>query len=300
MGWADRLRAGLTRTRDALLSRVLPALARPGTEFLEELEAALLQADVGVAATSRIVAELARHPAAGEAQRLDVLRAILLDMLGPPAPLALDPPPAAILILGVNGSGKTATAGKLAARLGQEGRRVILAAADTFRAAAIEQLEIWAARAGADLVRHAPGGDPAAVVYDALAAARARRMDVVIADTAGRLHTRTPLMAELAKIARVVDRALPSGPVERLLVLDATTGQNALAQARAFHEAVRLTGVVLAKVDVSPRAGAALAVASELGLPIKLVGVGEGLADLGPFDPAAYVDALLPPPAGRG
>ncbi len=295
MGWAERLRAGLARTRDALRSRVLPALGRPPAEFLSDLEAALLQADVGVAATSRILEELARRPAAGDAEeRLRALREILLDLLGPPAPLVLDPPPAAVLVLGVNGSGKTATAGKLAARLRQEGRRVILAAADTFRAAAIEQLGVWAARSGADLVRHGPGADPAAVVYDALAAARARRMDVVIADTAGRLHTRTPLMAELAKIARVVDRALPVGPVERLLVLDATTGQNALAQARAFHDAVRLTGIVLAKVDVSPRAGAALAVAADLGVPVKLVGVGEDVADLGPFDPVAFVDALLP------
>jgi fused signal recognition particle receptor len=295
VGWTDRVRGGLARTRQALLSRLLPALGRVDAEFCEELEAALLAADVGVATTSKILAELVRRPARGEAERLDLLRGILLDLLGPPAPLVLDPPPAVVLLLGVNGSGKTTTAGKLAARLGQLGRRVILAAADTFRAAAMDQLEAWAARAGADLIRHRPGGDPAAVVYDALAAARARRLDVVIADTAGRLHTRTPLMAELAKIARVVDRELPGGPVERLLVVDATTGQNALAQARAFHEAVRLTGVVLAKVDISPRAGAAVALAGELGLPVKLMGLGEDVADLEPFDPGAFVDALLPP-----
>jgi fused signal recognition particle receptor len=295
VGWTDRVRGGLARTRQALLSRLLPALGRVDAEFCEELEAALLAADVGVATTSKILAELVRRPARGEAERLDLLRGILLDLLGPPAPLVLDPPPAVVLLVGVNGSGKTTTAGKLAARLGQLGRRVILAAADTFRAAAMDQLEAWAARAGADLIRHRPGGDPAAVVYDALAAARARRLDVVIADTAGRLHTRTPLMAELAKIARVVDRELPGGPVERLLVVDATTGQNALAQARAFHEAVRLTGVVLAKVDISPRAGAAVALAGELGLPVKLMGLGEDVADLEPFDPGAFVDALLPP-----
>jgi len=199
-----------------------------------------------------------------------------------------------VVMLGVNGAGKTTSIGKLAHRLKTEGRTVLLAAADTFRAAAIDQLAVWAQRAGCDLVAHAPGADPAAVVYDACQAARGRRIDVLIVDTAGRLHTKTNLVEELKKINRVLTRELPGSPVERLLVLDATTGQNAIAQARVFTEAVGVTGIVLAKLDGSAKGGAVLAVAASLGLPVKLVGLGEGLDDLQPFDPRQFVDALLP------
>jgi len=215
-------------------------------------------------------------------------------LLGSPAALQLDPPPAAVLVLGVNGTGKTTTIGKLAHYLRGGGRSVLLAAGDTFRAAAIEQLVIWGERVGADVVRHAPGADPAAVIYDALQAVRARHLDVLIADTAGRLHTKVNLMEELKKINRVVARELPAGPLERLLVVDAGTGQNAIQQARLFHAAVGVTGLVLAKLDGTAKGGAVIGIAHELGLPVKFVGVGETLDDLQPFDPAQFTDALLP------
>jgi fused signal recognition particle receptor len=219
----------------------------------------------------------------------------MVDLLGPPSPLRLDPPPAAVLVLGVNGVGKTTTIGKLAYRLRHEGRSVLLAAADTFRAAAIDQLTVWAQRVGCELVSHMPGADPAAVVFDAAAAVKARGIAVMIADTAGRLHTKAPLIDELKKIDRVLTRELPTAPIERLLVLDATLGQNGVAQAQVFTQAVPVTGVVLAKLDGSAKGGVVLAVASELHLPVKLVGIGEGVEDLQEFDPQQFVDALLPP-----
>lgn len=291
-----RLLAGLARTRESFTARVEQVLRLPaGPEFYTELAAVLVQADLGVATTDVIIEQLrARREARDPGRLRQALREILRDLLGAPAPLVLDPPPAAVLVLGVNGSGKTTTIGKLAHRLTAEGRRVLLAAADTFRAAAIDQLAIWGQRVGADVVSHAPGADPAAVVYDAIQATKARHIDVVIADTAGRLHTKVNLMDELKKINRVVARELPGAPVERLLVLDASTGQNAIAQARGFHEALDVTGLVLAKLDGSARGGAVLAIARELSLPVKLVGVGEGLDDLQPFDPQQFVDALLP------
>ncbi len=205
----------------------------------------------------------------------------------------VDGQPAVVLVVGVNGTGKTTTIGKLAARAEGDGRRVILAAADTFRAAAIDQLRIWADRAHAELVAHAPGADPGAVVYDALDAAVARDADMVIADTAGRLHTKTNLMDELAKIRRVVDKRLPGAQPETLFVLDATTGQNGLAQAKAFHEAVGLTGIVLTKLDSTAKGGIVFAIERELGVPVRYVGVGERAGDLLPFDPDAFVAALF-------
>jgi len=297
----DRLRAGLARTRASFTARVEQVLRQgPGPEFYEALEAVLVQGDVGVPTTRAILERLRARRDARDADGLRrALREILRGLLGEPAPLVLEPPPAPVLVLGVNGAGKTTTIGKLAYRLTAQGRRVLLAAADTFRAAAIEQLVLWGRRAGADVVRHAPGADPAAVVYDAIQAARARGIDVLIADTAGRLHTKVNLMEELKKIHRVIARELPQAPVERLLVLDATTGQNAIAQARLFHEAVGVTGLVLAKLDGSAKGGAVLAIARELALPVKLVGVGEAPDDLQPFDPQRFVDALLPaPPPG--
>ena len=214
-------------------------------------------------------------------------------MFGEPPTLALESKPSVVLVVGVNGTGKTTTIGKLASRLSEHGHSVIMAAADTFRAAAEEQLEIWAQRAGADFVGSERGGDPAAVAYDAIEAATARGRDIVIVDTAGRLHTQTNLMEELAKIRRVIERRLAGAPHETLLAIDATTGQNGLQQARLFAEAVDVSGVALTKLDGSAKGGVALAIAHELGLPVKLVGVGEGLDDLRPFDPGDFARALV-------
>ncbi len=295
MNRLDRLKDALARTRDQFTARLGAIAGAPAAEFYEELEAVLIQGDVGVATTQRILQKVKdRRDARDRAARLSALREIMAGILGEPVPLRLDPPPAAVVMLGVNGTGKTTTIGKLAHRLRAEGRSVLLAAADTFRAAAIDQLAAWAQRAGCDLVRHAPGADPAAVVYDAAQAAKARGIDVLIADTAGRLHTKVNLMEELKKIGRVLSQQLPGSPVERLLVLDATMGQNVIAQARLFHEAVGVTGIVLAKLDGSAKGGAVLAVVGELGLPVKLVGLGEGIDDLQPLDPLQFVSALLP------
>jgi fused signal recognition particle receptor len=292
--WVDRLKASLGKTRDVLAARLEDAFGLSSDpEFYTALEEALLGGDVGVPTTERIVTMMRRRPSRDAQSRRRVFREIVGEVLAPPAPLVLDPPPAAVLILGVNGSGKTTTIGKLAHRLRADGRSVLLAAADTFRAAAIDQLQIWGRRTGCEVVTHAPGADPAAVVFDAIAATKARGIDVLIADTAGRLHTKVNLLEELKKINRVIGREMAGAPIERLLVLDASTGQNAIAQAKIFHDAVDLTGIVLAKLDGSARGGAVLAIATELQIPVKLVGTGEGLDDLQPFDPQAFADALL-------
>jgi len=292
----DRLRAGLARTRQTLTARLEQALRQPpGPQFYEALEAALIEGDVGVPTTAYVIDRLrARRDATDPAALRRALREIMQELLGAPSPLRLDASPAVLLVLGVNGAGKTTSIGKLAHRLRAEGKSVLLAAADTFRAAAIDQLVIWGRRTGVDVVKHAPGADPAAVVYDAAHAVRSRGIDVLIVDTAGRLHTKVNLMEELKKIARVLSRELPDAPVERLLVLDASTGQNAIQQARLFHQAVTVTGIILAKLDGTAKGGAALAIGRELGLPVKFVGIGEGPDDLQPFDPQTYIDALLP------
>jgi fused signal recognition particle receptor len=296
-GWLARLRARLGRTRETLSARVDALLTRPPDEaFFAELEEILIQGDVGAGLSHDITEALRRHPEARTPDEIrGVLASLLQEALGAAGVLRLDPPPGVVLILGVNGSGKTTTIGKLAYRMRAEGRRVMLAAADTFRAAAIEQLELWGERVGAPVVRHQAGADPAAVVFDAAQAAAARRADVLIVDTAGRLHTKVNLMEELKKIDRVVARTLPGAPIERLLVLDATTGQNGLAQARHFHRAVGLTGVVLTKLDGTAKGGIVIAVAHDLKIPIVFVGVGEAPDDLIPFDPAVFVAALLAP-----
>lgn len=293
----DRLKAGLARTREAFSSRLEQVLRfPPSPAFFDELDAALIQADIGVPTTAVILERLrARADLADASSVRRALREIIVDLLGESAPLTLDPPPAAVIMLGVNGVGKTTTIGKLAHRLMGDGKRVLLAAADTFRAAAIDQLAIWAQRVGCEIVRHAPGADPAAVVFDAIAAVRARAIDVLIADTAGRLHTKVNLMEELKKINRIVGREMLGQPVERLLVLDASTGQNAIAQARVFKDAVDVTGLVLAKLDGTARGGVVIAIAQDLGIPVKLIGTGEHLDDLLPFDPHQFIDALLPP-----
>jgi fused signal recognition particle receptor len=291
-GFFSRLRDSLGKTRRAMTEQLAAAAFDPADdEAWERLEEALIAADVGVPTTAELVRRLEARPELGELS--EALAEEAAALLGEPGRLGLDGKPSVILVVGVNGTGKTTTIGKLASRLREHGHAVILAAADTFRAAAEEQLEIWADRAGADFVGSARGGDPAAVAYDAIEAATARGRDVVIVDTAGRLHTQTNLMEELAKIRRVIERRLEGAPHETLLIVDATTGQNGLQQARLFGEAVDVSGVALTKLDGSAKGGVALAIAHELGLPVKLVGVGEGIEDLRPFDPDDFARALL-------
>jgi fused signal recognition particle receptor len=296
-GWLGRLRAGLAKTRDALTAKVDDLLGRGVSEsFYEELEETLIQADLGVRATTTVIGRLRQRAQTG-ARTPEALRQALVEILtaalGEAEALTVTPAPAVVLVLGTNGSGKTTTIGKLAARLKREGRKVLLVAADTFRAAAIDQLVVWADRVGVDVIQHRAGADPAAVVFDAAQAAHARHVDVLIVDTAGRLHTKVNLLEELRKIDRVLRRELPGAPVEALLVLDATTGQNGIAQARQFKAALPVTGVVLTKLDGTARGGIVVAIAEELGLPVKLVGFGEGLEDLQPFDPRTFSEALF-------
>ena len=291
-GLIARLRDSLGKSRRALTAELAAAAFDPSDEASwERLEEALISADVGVPATAELVRRLeARGDAADLAEGLAEEVAA---MLGEPGVIDVQARPSVLLVVGVNGTGKTTTIGKLAQRLREHDRSVILAAADTFRAAAEEQLEVWAERSGADFVGSERGGDPAAVAYDAMEAAEARGRDIVIVDTAGRLHTQTNLMEELAKIRRVIERRLEGAPHETLLVVDATTGQNGIQQARLFREAVEVTGVALTKLDGSAKGGVAVAIAHELDLPVKLVGVGEGLDDLRPFDPQDFARALV-------
>jgi fused signal recognition particle receptor len=265
----------------------------------ERLEETLIYADVGAATTARIVERLETEVGSGELASAEELTRRLRELLADAARTGEDtidirPSPTVILVVGVNGTGKTTTIGKVAWHLRNElGKSVLVAAADTFRAAAVEQLAAWAERAGCDLIRAAEGSDPGAVVFDALQAARARSHDVVICDTAGRLHTQEHLMDELAKVRRVIERQIPGAPHETLLTIDATTGQNGLRQALLFREAVEVTGIVLTKLDGTAKGGIALAIAQELGVPVKLIGIGEGLEDLRPFDPDDFARALL-------
>jgi len=291
-GLFGRLRDSLGKSRRALTGELAAAAFDPGNELdWERLEEALIRGDVGVRATAELVRRLELR---GD---LDNLNEALADeiaaLFGEPPMLELGERPAVVLVVGVNGTGKTTTIGKLADRLRRHDHRVVLAAADTFRAAAEEQLEIWAQRAEADFVGGERGGDPAAVAFDAIERATRAGRDVVVVDTAGRLHTQANLMEELAKVRRVIERKLEGAPHETLLVVDATTGQNGLQQARLFGEAVGVTGVALTKLDGSAKGGIAVAIAHELGLPVKLVGVGEGLEDLRPFDAGDFARALV-------
>src|SRR3954468_18809342 len=305
-GFFSRLRDSLSKSRQALTAEIsLAAFDAGDEEAWERLEESLIMADVGVPATAELVQRLGTRGADGDLS--PALAEELERLLGDPGTLAVQERPSVVLVVGVNGTGKTTTIGKLASVLREHGLSVVLAAADTFRAAAEEQLEIWAQRAGADFVGSSPGGHPAAadfvgsppgaaraaVAYDAIEAARARGRDVVIVDTAGRLHTQTNLMEELAKVRRVIEQRLPGAPHETLLVVDATTGQNGLQQARLFRDTVGVTGVALTKLDGSAKGGVAVAIAHELGLPVKLVGVGEQLDDLRPFDPHDFARALV-------
>ncbi len=298
-GWFKRLRKGLSRSRQAMqqqLSAIM--LDKLDAGVWEQLEETLIHADCGVASTVAIVERMEEAANQGKIRDKDqffaFLKQSLVDMFAT-ADYQIDVShqPSVIMVVGVNGTGKTTTIGKIAYHLKREGKSVLLAAADTFRAAAIEQLAEWGKRTGCPVIRQEHGSDPGAVVYDAIAAARSRGSDVIIADTAGRLHTQAPLMEELKKIRRVIAKQIPDGPHETLLTVDATTGQNGLIQARLFGEAVDVTGIVLTKLDGTAKGGIAVAISHELGLPIKLVGVGEQMEDLRPFDAAGFAGALV-------
>ena len=291
-GFFSRLRDSLGKSRRALTEQLAVAAFDPADDAAwERLEEALIAADVGVRATAELVQRLEARPDAANLN--EALVDEIASLLGESGTLNVRERPSVVLVVGVNGTGKTTTIGKLADRLRAHGLSVILGAADTFRAAAEEQLEIWAERAQADFVGAERGADPAAVAYDAIEAAQARGRDIVIVDTAGRLHTQTNLMEELAKVRRVIAQKLDGAPHETLLVIDATTGQNGLQQARLFRDAVDVSGVALTKLDGSAKGGVAIPIAYELGLPVKLIGVGERLDDLRPFDPHDYARALL-------
>jgi fused signal recognition particle receptor len=299
MSWLDRLHEGLAKTRAALsrsLDRIAGRTLDPAAR--EELEAALIASDIGVRTVAKLMDRLREQGRAADEARA-VMHAAVLDALqgGQRDPIErqikTSSKPFVILAVGVNGVGKTTTVAKLAQRLKQGGLTVLLVAADTFRAAAIEQLELWGGRIGVDVIRHKQGADPSAVVFDGLAAAKARGVDAVLIDTAGRLHTKTNLMEELKKVKRVLARELPGAPHEVLLVLDGTVGQNALSQARQFHEAVGVTGIALTKLDGTARGGVVVAIAEELKIPVRLIGVGESAEDLQDFDARAFADALI-------
>ena len=302
MGFFQKIKQGLKKTSDALnhsLDSAFAAFVKVDDDLLEELEEALILSDVGASTAAKIVAEVEKRAKLRKTttadELRDLLREVLTDNMLDNQPLDTSGKPAVILVIGVNGVGKTTSIGKLAARYVNEGKKVMLSAADTFRAAAADQLEIWAKRAGADIVRHGEGADPAAVVFDSISAAKARGSDIIIVDTAGRLHNKANLMNELAKIDRVISRELPDASRETLLVLDATTGQNAVHQAEEFNKAAELTGIILTKLDGTAKGGIVIAISAGLGVPVKLVGVGEGIDDLIDFDRAAFLEAILPP-----
>jgi fused signal recognition particle receptor len=298
----ERLKAGVQKTRAGLMEKLEDAVSgrkEIDAEVLEELEYALITADIGAKTTAEILERIrervARHLVGDAAELKGLIRQYLLEVLEAaerPVPQVAEPP-AVIMVVGVNGAGKTTSIGKLTRRLQSEGRSVLLCAADTFRAAAIEQLEVWAQRTGVDLIRQQPGSDPSAVMFDALQAGKARKIDYVIVDTAGRLHTKENLMAELQKMRRTAARVIPGAPHEVLLVIEATTGQNGLEQARKFTESSEVTGIILTKLDGTAKGGVVVAISRELGLPIRYVGVGEQLDDLLPFEPANFVASLF-------
>lgn len=301
MAFFDKIKQGLAKTKQnmtASMNSVFAGITGENEDAFDELEEALILADAGVEtaedAVSRLRELTKKRGLRGEEQVRAAMAEILTGILGQDdRELKLNTKPSVILMIGVNGVGKTTTIGKLASILTGQGKKVLLSAGDTFRAAAAEQLGIWAERSGADLVRHEEGSDPAAVVFDSLTAAKARGMDVVIVDTAGRLHNKANLMNELSKIRRIISRELPDADVETLLVLDATTGQNGLIQAKQFGDSAELTGIVLTKLDGTAKGGIVFPITVEMGVPVKFVGVGEGIDDLMPFEPEGFVEALL-------
>lgn len=300
MGFFDKIFSGLTKTRNNMieLEELFQDYAPDSEDFYDDLEELLVMSDVGAYTAAEVCKAMRKLTWERRFRKGHEARAGLIEILskmlqvGDPE-LKLNTKPSVILMVGVNGVGKTTTIGKLANQLKQNGKKVLLAAGDTFRAAAAEQLTIWAERAGCDIVRHEEGSDPAAVVFDSLCAAKARGVDTVIIDTAGRLHNKANLMSELSKMRRIIDRELPDADVETLMVLDATTGQNGLIQAKQFLDTAGLTGIVLTKLDGTAKGGIVFAIANELKLPVKYVGVGEGMDDLIPFDPKTFVEALF-------
>ncbi len=300
MGWIDRLKEGLGKTRKGVERSLMQLLGRGlAPEVLEEVEAALLGADVGVRTADRLIERLRETAGGDPRESIHELKQAMADILAAVESQPMDelirtgPKPFVILAVGVNGVGKTTSMAKLAGRLRKQGLTPLLVAADTFRAAAIEQLEVWGKRIGADVIKHRQGADPSAVVFDGLAAAKARGADVMLIDTAGRLHTKVNLMDELKKMKRVLDREYPGAPHEVLLTLDGTVGQNAVAQAKQFHEAIGVTGLILTKLDGTAKGGVVVAIADELGIPVRLIGIGEQEEDLQDFHAQAFVEALL-------
>ena len=300
MAFLDKLKAGLSKTKNAIFGQVdnvLRAFVRVDEDLLDELEELLICSDVGVNATEEIIDELRERIKDGrlkeKEQVTDTLREILSEMIGDGEELKLTTKPSVILVIGVNGAGKTTSIGKISNRLIASGKKVVVAAADTFRAAAIDQLAVWCERSGADIVKQNEGSDPAAVVFDAISYAKKREADVLIVDTAGRLHNKVNLMNELAKINRVIDRELPGAARENLLVLDATTGQNAILQAKEFKNAANITGLVLNKLDGTAKGGIVISIKRELGIPVKFIGVGEKIDDMKEFDCTEFVEALF-------
>lgn len=300
MGLFEKLKAGLKKTKDSMMGkieRLLHSFTKIDDELFDELEETLILCDIGVNTSVKICDELrdrVKQKGVTDPSLIkDMLKEVITDMLGEDTPLDLSTTPSVVLVIGVNGAGKTTTIGKLSYQLAKEGKKVIVAAADTFRAAAIDQLEVWTDRAGVDIVKHNAGSDPAAVVFDALTAAKARNADVVICDTAGRLHNKKNLMDELRKIARIVHQQAEGCSLEVLLALDATTGQNAVNQARQFNEVADITGIILTKLDGTAKGGIIISITDELKIPVKLVTVGEKIEDIQPFAAKDFVNALF-------
>ncbi len=300
MGFLDKLKAGLKKTKNAIFGKIndmLKAFVKVDEDMLDELEELLITSDIGVSATEEIIERLREQIKEGRLKEKDqvvtALKETLMDMIQDGEPLKLDTVPSVVFVIGVNGAGKTTSIGKISNQLRKDGKKVVVAAADTFRAAAIDQLAVWCERSKVDLVKHQEGSDPAAVVYDAIAYAKSHNADVLIIDTAGRLHNKKNLMNELAKINRVIDRELPEASRENLLVLDATTGQNAILQAKEFSNAANITGLILNKLDGTAKGGIVISIKHELGIPVKFIGVGEHIDDMQPFKAEEFIDALF-------
>ena len=300
MAFLDKLKSGLAKTKNALFGQIediVKAFVKVDEDLLEELEETLICADVGVGTAEEIIEKLREQIKDGrlkeQDQVMDALKGILREMIGEGEPLKLDTQPSVVLVIGVNGAGKTTSIGKISNILRNSGKKVVVAAADTFRAAAIDQLAVWCERSGVEIVKQNEGSDPAAVVYDAANYAKSHKADVLIVDTAGRLHNKKNLMNELSKINRVIDRELPGAARENLLVLDATTGQNAVLQAKEFKNSAEITGLVLNKLDGTAKGGIVLSIKKELGLPVKFIGVGEKIDDMKPFDADEFAGALF-------
>lgn len=300
MGFFDKLKEGLQKTRKGItekIDKILVSFGKIDDDLFDELEEVLITSDIGIETTERIISDMKKKVKENRLTDPESVRSLLKEelesILEGETDLKLDSKPAIIMVIGVNGVGKTTSIGKIAENLKRQGKNVLLAAGDTFRAAAIDQLEIWANRIGVDVIKHSEGSDPAAVVYDAIQAAKARKTDVLICDTAGRLHTKKNLMEELKKVSRIIERELPGASTETLLVLDATTGQNAISQAKTFSEFTSISGIVLTKLDGTAKGGIVVAVKSELNIPVKFIGVGEKAEDLQKFSAKDFVEALF-------